>query len=270
MRVFLVPLNLRVHQSMGRVSPLITFLLILSVWWIVGELGCVNQLFFPLLPNLLRETWGLLGETEIYCNLIMTLYRSLSGLFFSIIFGVPLGLYFGRNLSVYRYFELPIDFFRSIPSSALFFLFILLFGIGELSKIAVVFYGCFLIILVSAVYGAKPNKEKQDRVNMLKSFGASPLQVFYMTILPDALPHILAGMRVCISLSLVLVIVTEMFLGASSGLGAQLYDYYLAYEIEKMWAVIILLGFLGFTLNQFGFLIEKYFTFWKPSEEYQY
>src|SRR5205814_4892783 len=130
----------------------------------------------------------------------------------SFLVAVPAGLVLGRFPNLYRFIEFPVDFFRSIPSSALFFLFILFFGIGDASKIAVVFYGCSLILLVNTVYGAKPTKEKEDRINMLRSFGATTWQIFRLAIFPDSVPHILAGMRVCISLSLVLVIVTEMFL----------------------------------------------------------
>jgi ABC-type nitrate/sulfonate/bicarbonate transport system permease component len=99
---------------------------------------------------------------------------------------------------------------------------------------------------------------------MLRSFGATKWQIFRWAVVPDALPHIAAGIRVCASLSLVLVIVTEMFLGASSGLGRVIYDAYLAYRIPEMYVVIILLGLLGFALNKLCVLLERGTTFWQP------
>ncbi len=236
---------------------------VLFVWWAVTGLELVNPLFLPPLGKLGPAFWSL-SESGIYWDAFATTYRAILGLVVSGVVAVPLGLIMGRNARLYEYIELPSDFFRSIPSSALFFLFILIFGIGDASKVAVVFYGCSLILLVNAVYGARPTREKLDRINMLRSFGGTKWQIFRLAVVPDALPHIAAGIRVCASLSLVLVIVTEMFLGASSGLGRVIYDAYLAYRIPQMYVVIILLGFLGFAINKLCVLLERRTTFWQP------
>ena len=251
--------------GMSIVRPAATLAVILCLWWALTTFGRVNPLFLPGLGQVGQAFSTLLAESGTYSDVFATTYRAMLGLLLSVLVAVPLGLLFGRKPRLYEYFELPTDFFRSIPSSALFFLFILLFGIGDTSKVAVVFYGCSLILLVNAVYGARPNREKLDRINMLRSFGATNWQIFHLAVLPDALPHIAAGIRVCASLSLVLVIVTEMFLGASSGLGKVIYDAYLAYRIPQMYAVIILLGFLGFALNRLCLLLERRATFWQPN-----
>ncbi|MGH8558273.1 MAG: ABC transporter permease [Methylococcales bacterium] len=247
--------------------PFSTIAVIIGAWWLATTLGWVNPLFLPTLSSVAKALVSLLCGSEIYVDTAATIYRALAGLAVSVLVGVPLGLMFGRFPLLYQFFELPVDFFRSIPSSALFFLFVLGFGVGDASKVAVVFYGCSLILLVSTIYGAKPTREKQDRINMLRSFGATPFQTFYFTVFRDALPHITAGLRVCVSLSLVLVIVTEMFLGASSGLGRQIYDFYLAYRIPEMYAVIILLGLLGYAANKASLLIEHRTSFWMPRQD---
>lgn len=245
--------------------PAATVAVVLCLWWAVTAFGCVNPLFLPTLGQVGQALHTVLSESSIYWDAFATTYRSILGLVLSVVVAIPLGLLMGRVPRLYEYVELPTDFFRSIPSSALFFLFILIFGIGDASKIAVVFYGCSLILLVNAVYGARPTREKRDRVNMLQSFGATEWQIFYLAVFRDALPHIAAGMRVCASLSLVLVIVTEMFLGATSGLGRVIYDAYLAYQIPQMYAVIILLGLLGFAINKLFVLLERRATFWQPN-----
>lgn len=244
--------------------PAATVIAVLFIWWAVTALELVNPLFLPPLGKLGLAFWAL-SDSGIYWDAFATAYRAILGLVISAVVAIPLGLIMGRNARLYEYVELPTDFFRSVPSSALFFLFILVFGIGDTSKVAVVFYDCSLILLVNAVYGARPNREKLDRINMLRSFGATNWQVFRLAVLPDALPHIAAGVRVCASLSLVLVIVTEMFLGASTGLGMVIYDAYLAYRIPQMYAVIILLGFLGFAINKLCVLLESRATFWQPN-----
>jgi ABC-type nitrate/sulfonate/bicarbonate transport system permease component len=247
-------------KSLNPYKPAITITVLLLSWWLLTI--WVNPLFLPRLDSLFKAFVELTLKSDIYINIFTTVYRALAGLFLSVIISVPLGLVFGRFPRIYVFFELPVDFFRSIPSSALFFLFIFIFGIGDASKIAIVVYGCSLILMVNTIYGARPNREKQDRINMLRSFGANAWQIFYLAVIRDAIPNIAAGFRVCISLSLVLVIVSEMFLAGDNGLGRQIYDFYLSYQIPEMYVVIIILGLLGFLGNKTSLLIEKRLSFW--------
>lgn len=244
--------------------PILTIVVVLALWWITGYFELVNPLFIPKLEDTFRAYVTILSSTQVYYDAFITIYRAVTGLIISFVIAVPLGLIFGRFHKLYEFFELPIDFFRSIPSSALFFLFILGFGIGNASKIAVVVYGCALIMLVGTVYGARPTREKQDRINMLVAFGANKWQLFYYVIFRDAIPHIAASVRVCVSLAFVLVIVTEMFLGASDGLGHRLYDHYLAYRVPDMYCLLIILGLIGFAANKLSFWMERQAGFWRP------
>jgi NitT/TauT family transport system permease protein len=252
----------KVTDLLRHLRPLITIAIVLVVWWASTATGWINPLFLPQLNALTRALVRLLSEPTIYLDTAATLWRAMLGLLLSSLAALPLGLVFGRFMNVYKFIEFPVDFFRSIPASALFFLFVLFFGIGDASKVAVVFYGCSLILLVNTVYGAKPTREKQDRINMLRSFGATPRQIFYFAVWRDAVPHIVAGLRVCVSLSLVLVVVTEMFLSADRGLGRRIYDFYLAYNIPEMYATIIILGFIGFCANKLTLLFERRASFW--------
>jgi NitT/TauT family transport system permease protein len=229
-----------------------------------SALAWVNPLFLPSIPAVSKALMNLLSGDGIYQDAFATIYRALVGLLLSLVIGVPLGLVFGRFPNLYAFVDLPVDFLRSIPSSALFFLFIFLFGLGDAAKIAVVIYGCSLILLINTIYGVRPNREKVDRVNMLRSFGANPWQIFYLAVLRDALPNIMAGLRVCVSLSLVLVIVTEMFLSANDGLGKRIYDLYLMYRVPEMYAVLILLGLIGFGANKIALFVERRMSFWTP------
>jgi ABC-type nitrate/sulfonate/bicarbonate transport system permease component len=244
--------------------PLKTVAIILLIWLLVGVTGVASPLFLPELGQVVTAGLSILQDSSLYPDIWATLSRAATGLIISCIVGIPLGLFFGQHHELFAFFELPIDFLRSIPSSALFFLFILIFGIGNSSKVAVVVYGCAPIMLVGAVYGARPNREKEDRLRMLRIFGATDRQVFRLCVLPDALPQLAAALRVAVSLALVLVIVTEMFLGSNDGLGHRLYDYYLAYRIADMYFVLIILGLIGYAANRFAVEIERRLTFWTP------
>jgi NitT/TauT family transport system permease protein len=240
----------------------ITLGVFIAAWWSITSLKWINPLFIPRFGDFLNSIWDTLLTGPFYYDVVKTSYRALIGLMLSSMVGIPLGLLFGRAPRLYLFFEWPVDFLRSVPSSALFPLFILFFGIGDMSKAAVVFYGCSLVLLVNAAYGAKPSREKQDRVNMLRSFGATRYQILRFAVLMDAMPHIMAGLRISVSLSLVLVIVTEMFLGATSGLGRRIYDAYLSYNIPEMYAVIVLLGILGYLANKIVIHLEARIAFW--------
>jgi NitT/TauT family transport system permease protein len=177
--------------------------------------------------------------------------------------GIPAGVAAGRTRWLHDLLQLPVDFFRSIPSSALFFLFILTFGVGEVSKVMVVVYGCSLILFINAAYGAAPTPDKNFRLDLMRAFGASAAQRFWLVTIPEALPAIAAGVRTCLSLAFVLVIVTEMFLGAQQGLGKQLYDFYLGYRIPEMWVCLAVLGVTGSAANVAGIAIERRVTHWR-------
>lgn len=248
----------------GYFRPLATIIFVVTLWWLASTLGWMSPLFLPSIPAVSKATINLLSGENIYRDALATIYRASAGLFLSSLLGVPLGLFFGLFPNLYRFFDMPVDFLRSIPSSALFFLFILFFGLGDAAKIAVVVYGCSLILLVNTIYGTRPNREKVDRINMLRSFKASSWQIFYLSVLRDALPSIIAGIRICVSLSLVLVVVTEMFLSANDGLGKRIYDLYLTYRIPEMYAVLILLGLIGFGANKVALLLERRLSFWTP------
>ena len=249
------------------IPPLTSCFIILAGWWLVTALGLVNPLFLPSPFQVGSAGLKLLADRSAYADTIATVARALTGVLLSVLVGVPLGLYLGRRPGLYRFFELPIDFFRSTPSSVLFFLFILLFGIGDAAKVAVVFYGCSLIMLVSSVYGTKPTTEKVERLRMVESLGATESQKLFLVVLPDATPHILAGLRLCVSLSLVLVVVTEMFLSSSSGLGRRVYDNYLSYRVPEMYSGILLLGLTGYLLNRAAASLEQRISFWQPNSQ---
>jgi ABC-type nitrate/sulfonate/bicarbonate transport system permease component len=248
----------------GHLRPLVTVVFIFALWWLASTLRWMSPLFLPSIPAVSEAAVSLLTGGNIYWDALATVYRAFAGLLLSSLIGVPLGLVFGLFPGLYRFIEMPVDFLRSIPSSALFFLFILFFGLGDAAKIAVVVYGCSLILLVNTIYGTKPSREKVDRINMLRSFRARPWQIFHLTILRDALPNVMAGLRVCVSLSLVLVVVTEMFLSANDGLGKRIYDFYLTYRIPEMYAVLILLGLIGFGANKIALILERRLSFWTP------
>lgn len=246
-----------------RIWPWATILVLIATWVVASRAGYTNPLAVPDPISFLRAARAYGSTQESYAHIGLTLFRAMGGLLISIVIGVPLGLLAGRVEILHQVLRFPVDFFRSIPSSALFFLFILAFGIGETAKLMVVVYGCALILFVSATYGSRPTPDRAFRLAIMRTLGASRTQCFWWVTLPDALPQIASGVRTCISLAFVLVIVTEMFLGAQLGIGKQLYDYYLAFRIPEMWVCLIVLGIMGYAANLVGVGLERRAGRWR-------
>jgi NitT/TauT family transport system permease protein len=167
----------------------------------------------------------------------------------------------GYSSKVYNALEFTVEFFRGIPTTALFPLFLLVFGIGDQAKFAVTAWGAGLVILINSMYGVHLGKELRVRVaRTMKIKGAA---LFTKVIFPEALPQIFSGFRVAISLSLIIVIVTEMFIGTEAGLGKRIIDAQLVYQTADMYVAILMTGVIGFILNKIMMLVENKMVHWK-------
>ncbi len=197
---------------------------------------------------------------EIWPDIAATLCRTLLGFTLAASLAIPLGLLLGLSVRVYRALEVVVDFFRSLPSTALFPLFLLFFGIGNLAKVAVAVFVCFWIILVSAADGVIHASKTRYRV--AKILGARGWQIALRVTLWEALPHIATGLRVAFPIALIVILVTEMFIGTQGGLGQRIYDAYLTYRVAELYATLIIVGLLGYTLNKLFMLLERKFIHW--------
>jgi ABC-type nitrate/sulfonate/bicarbonate transport system permease component len=136
----------------------------------------------------------------------------------------------------------------------------LVFGVGDASKIAIVAFSCFFVVLINSIYGVW--NAPKTRILMARTFRANQFQIFGKIVFFDALPQIFAGLRNALSIALILTVVTEMFIGTKSGLGFLIFNAKIAYDTPTMYAIIILLGILGYTMNMGLLFIEKRLIHW--------
>lgn len=243
-----------------RKELLIGPLVILGIWFLLTSLGIVSPLFLPSLPNLGKELYSQLILGKILPDIATTMYRVIIGFALGFLVGVPVGILMGFSEKIYASIELVIDFFRSLPAMALFPLFMLIFGLGDKAKISIAFYATFLFMVINTIYGVKSCKE--TRIMAARTMRASKLQIFTKIILPSSLPGIFAGIRVSISMALIVVVVSEMFMGTIYGLGQRIYNASLMYKIPEMYAAILITGMLGYLLNKIAVLLEGRFIHW--------
>ena len=173
---------------------------------------------------------------------------------------MPAGLLLGGSKRVYAWCEFLVDFFRSIPVTSLFPLFLFFFGIGDSCKFAIVAYAVALINLFNTMYGVR--NSSKTRLLVAKVFRANRRQQILGVVIPEALPQIVVGLRLSLSSALVYVIVTEMFLGTTKGLGYRIYDANLRYEIADMYVGILIAGLLGYGANRMLAFVENRVVHW--------
>ncbi len=235
-------------------------LMIVAIWYCVFLMKIVNPLFLPPPHTVIAKLVVLLATPDVWMDICSTLWRVVISFVIASLVGIPIGLFMGYYKSVYRSFEIPVDFFRSLPALALFPLFMFFFGIGDTAKIVTAVFSCSLIIVVNAIYGVQNvTKTRQVIARLLR---ASRLEVFHKVVLMDALPQIFAGMRTGLSLAVVVVVVTEMFVGTTWGVGHRIFDSQLTYKVSEMYASIIIAGLIGYFLNKGFVAIEHRVVHW--------
>ena len=139
-------------------------------------------------------------------------------------------------------------------------LFLLLFGLGEFSKISVAAFAAWLVIVFNVAYGVM--NARQTRILAARSMGASSLRIFKDVIFFETLPQTFVGLRTAVSVALVVIIVAAMFIGAVDGLGHRIIDAQISYQLTDMYGSILVAGALGYGANLLFLVIEKVFVHW--------
>jgi sulfonate transport system permease protein len=238
------------------VGPLALFIL----WDLVVRLGFIKAILLPSPLDTLNALVGGLAGGPLLLDFAVTVKRTLEAFAIAAVIGVPLGVLLGSNERAYRSVEFLIDFFRSTPSSALIPLFLLIFGVSDVNKIAIAAFGAVLIVLFNSAYGVM-NARKQ-RVMAAKVMGASRWQIFKDVLIWESLQPTFVGLRSAVSMALVIVIVAEMFIGSDTGLGHRIIDAQQVLNVKSMYAAILAAGILGYTLNVLFLVIERRVVHW--------
>jgi ABC-type nitrate/sulfonate/bicarbonate transport system permease component len=240
--------------------PLVGPAALLLLWAFCTSLGLVPPLLLPSPWSVARRLYVMLSTGAVLPDIYSTLARWAAGYSLGCLLGVPVGLVAGSSLVLFRATYPLFDFLRSIPVTALFPVFLLLFGIGNSAKIAMAFAATVFVIILNTSYGVL--QAQKTRIRAAQIFGASPWQLFRWIIFFEALPQTLVGMRTSLSLSLIVVIVSEMFIGTHYGLGQRIFDAYTVNLTDELYSALVLTGFIGFVLNRLFLWGEARIVFW--------
>jgi len=248
------------EELMSKLQPVLGLFLLVVFWELAFEMRLVDPVLLPSPAQSFQAFWHGLEEGSLWADLRRTVARTGISFAIALVIAVPLGILLGSSDKVYRALEFPIDFFRSTPASAMFPLFLILFGSGESTKIAVAAFGAALAILFATAYGVM-NARKQRQL-AARVMGASRLQVLSDVTIWESLPQTFVGMRSGVSLALVIVIVAEMFIGSTDGLGQRILKSQMVFDMPDMYASIFAAGALGYLLNLLFIVAERRFVHW--------
>ena len=240
--------------------PVVGVVGLLAIWSMTTWMNWVDPVLLPSPISASKALWQGMNGGPLGFDFVKTIYRTGVSTLIAAVIGIPLGIVLGSSEKIYRSLEFVIDFFRSTPASAMFPLFLVLFGVGDETKISVAAFGAILVILFNVAYGVM--NARKTRLLAAKVMGASRLRVLFDVMLMESLPQTFVGLRNGVSLALVIVVVAEMFIGSQDGLGHSVFEAQQMFEMPKMYAAIFAAGVLGYGLNLLFLLIERRFVHW--------
>jgi ABC-type nitrate/sulfonate/bicarbonate transport system permease component len=194
-------------------------------------------------------------------NILPSLARLGAGFAIGVAAGVALGVAVGRSPWAYDVLDPVLQFFRAIPPPTLVPVFIVLFSLGPPMQIASIVFSVLWPVLLNAADGARTVEPVQ--LETAAVYRLTTVERLRLVIVPSALPKIFAGLRLSLSLSLILMVFSELQPGAADGIGFQLVEATTRFDYETVWAAIVLLGVLGYVLNMGLLVIERRVLSWQ-------
>lgn len=229
---------------------------------LVPRVGLVSPRYLPPFSSLIRALYVEAGSAQFWSALVDTLKGWFIGLGIAMVLGVVLGILIGSLPALRSMTASTIEFLRPIPSVALIPLAVLLFGTRLQSTLLLVVYAAFWQVLIQVLYGV----QDVDPVvrETARSYRFRPWSVVRHVIWPTALPYIMTGLRLAATVALVLAITAELVIG-SPGLGKEIALAQSGGAFATMYALVIVTGILGVSVNVVARMIERRALSWHPS-----
>ena len=243
-------------KIVSRYGLLIAFAVL---WQVSPALGWTNPAMLPPLDAIFIAMWNGITVGTFAHDIAISLQRAGTAFGAAVALGIPLGLFMGQIRVIERSLDPILQLFRQTSALALYPVFILLLGLGETSKVFVIFWATLFPILLATIGGVKQVDPKL--VEMARVYGAKRLTVFRRVVLPASLPQIFVGLRLSATTSLLLLIAAEM-IGANSGVGFQVMNAQFNFQIPLMFAAILLLALLGLLANAVLVLLQRKLCRW--------
>lgn len=247
-------------SNRDRIINVISPIAMLLLWEIATRTGILDARFFPAPSQIFDTLITLIKNGQLWGNTWASLQRLFWG---TLLGGIP-ALLLGIAMGLYRPLRAIVDPLVSatypVPKSAIMPLILLIFGLGEASKIVMVAIGVFYPVLINSVAGVREiNKVYLD---VGQNFGAGRWQVFRTIALPGALPLIMSGVKLGVGMGLILIAIAEM-IGAKSGLGYMIWNAWEVLSVETMYVGLLTIALLGFLFTILLNEVEHFMIPWR-------
>ncbi|HEP1898194.1 TPA: taurine ABC transporter permease TauC [Kluyvera cryocrescens] len=214
-------LKLRWPFSRHLTLSLTTLTVLLAIWWAVAAAQWISPLFLPAPGQVLQKLIAIASpqgfmDATLWQHLAASLARIVVALLAATIIGIPVGIAMGLSPTVRGILDPLIELYRPVPPLAYLPLMVIWFGIGETSKVLLIYLAIFAPVAMSALAGVK--SAQQVRIRAAQSLGAGRTQVLWLVILPGALPEILTGLRIGLGVGWSTLVAAEL-IAATRGLG---------------------------------------------------
>jgi NitT/TauT family transport system permease protein len=241
--------------------PLAIAAALLLAWEVAARAGWVPALFFPAPSTIARTTVKLGLQGTLLQNTGITLLRITLGVLIGGSLGALLGLVMGMSRPLRRVVEPFVSAAHPIPKVAIFPLILIMFGVGESSKVAVVALAAFFPMLISTMNGV--SQIQSIYFEVARNYGAGRRQEFTRVVLPGSLPSMLTGLLLALNIALLLCIAVEM-ISASQGLGAMIWMSWQTLRTEELYAALLVIVVLGISFNVLFHRLLRRLVPWQP------
>jgi len=242
----------------------VSIVVLLVLWQLCTAVwGLTKEMILPAPLTIARSIGTLLVSGEFWHDMAVSGQEFAIGFGLAIVVGLVLGLVMGWFATLQKVLDPFVNFLNSTPRIALAPLFIIWFGIGIWSKVAVIFFGAVFPIVITTMAGVMNLDPLLLRA--ARSFGASNMQMFRTVALPGAVPYILSGLRLGVAHALTGVVVGE-FIAANAGVGLLMVRAAQFYDTPTVFAGVVIVASLGLLFTSLLGLAERRFQAWKPSK----
>ena len=246
---------------LGKYSPLAYMI---AAWELATAAGLIPELLLPRFSDVMAAWARMMLSGELPEHALSSIWREAAGFSSSVVFGITVGIAMARFRVLRDLFEPLLRLLFPLPKSALIPILIVWLGIGHLSKIAVIFLGCMLPVIVSSFNGARG--VDRHLVWSALIMGTGKRKLLWRVIIPGALPDILSGTRLALAVSFVLLVGSEMLAG-NTGLGFLTYFLSEAGDLAGMFAAIFTLTLLGFVADRLYLRLMRRILIWQREDQ---
>jgi ABC-type nitrate/sulfonate/bicarbonate transport system permease component len=234
-----------------------SLLIAFSIWQLLSTF-IFNPFLIPPPVEVIRTAIPMLLSGEILADVSISMVRVLVGFVSGSLIGIAVGVLLGRIRLLHDLLDPIIELLRYLSPTAMIPIAVIWFGIGEMSKYFLIFWGTFFIVLINTTAGVW--RAPVTRQRAAECLGANSLQIFVLVVIPSAVPYIVTGMRVAMASSFMSIIPAEI-LAADSGIGYLLQKSSMLLQTNRIFVALLTICILGFAVDRmFRFFVDRVLT----------